>query len=186
GQGPSRFSGLTDRNRFAAALREVASVWSPLLGLHIPQGTGRKRKAEGMGGGGGGGMGGGAGLGGAGGGGDGGDYSEYGEQLHAFKCLRVSPKRRAAPLPEAPKPSTSVASLESQETLKSGNSNLPDFRAAAAAYQEEYALFQPSYLLLLEGERADSRSKIFCRLRRKSLLEMGFGAWKIGAPLRPI
>ena len=50
GVSQSRLSGFTDHSRFNAALQEVAKMWTPLLGIHLPLasaagGGGRKKRA---------------------------------------------------------------------------------------------------------------------------------------------
>ena len=51
--------------------------------------------------------------------------------------------------------------------------------------KSQYAFFRPKYLLLLEGNKANSRSlvvrlfSIFTRVKRANLLALGFGLWKI-------
>jgi hypothetical protein len=59
-------------------------------------------------------------------------------------------------------------------------------RLIAATIKSQYsAIFQPKYLLLLEGDKARSRAlvastlEIFCRVKRLNLLALGFGIWKI-------
>ena len=56
----------------------------------------------------------------------------------------------------------------------------------AATIEAQYKRLQPNYLLLLEGSDADQRRaltntlRIFCRVRRRSILAQAFGTWKIG------
>jgi hypothetical protein len=55
----------------------------------------------------------------------------------------------------------------------------------SATLQAGYKLLQPKYLLLLEGKKANSRAVIatamatFCRVKRRNLLAMALGCWKI-------
>jgi hypothetical protein len=85
----SRLSNLTDNTRFAAALKEIAAVWSPLLGVHLPPqdqlaslpGTARstasrKRKLS-------------TAAPATSAGDRHGQYQEYAQEIVPFKCLRV-------------------------------------------------------------------------------------------------
>ena len=58
-------------------------------------------------------------------------------------------------------------------------------RLIAASLQSQYHMFKPKYLLLLEGNKANSRALvasamvIFSRVKRTNLLTLAFGIWKI-------
>ena len=55
----------------------------------------------------------------------------------------------------------------------------------ASTMNSQYALLPPKFLLLIEGDKANQRKllanacEIFCRVKRRNMLELALGIWKI-------